>query len=54
MESDEQIEQTRKTGTDSQVESRWWLGRRGIGQKEKGFMDMDHSVVIAGEHKGTK
>ena len=33
-----------------------WLGVKGLSKKEKGLMDMDKSVVIAGggECKGTK
>ena len=54
MESNEQTELTRKTETESQIDSRMTaIGGRGYGveglsQKEKGLMDMDNSVVIAG------
>ena len=45
-------------GTDSEVESRMtasaggWLGVEGLSKKEKGFLDIDNSVVIAGGEKG--
>ena len=56
MESNEQTELTNKTETDSISESRiaakvGWeerLGDGGIEQKEKGLVDIDNSVVIAG------
>ena len=54
MESSEQSESIRKMGTDSQVENRMTAnsgGRervKGLSKKEKGLMDMDSSVVIAG------
>ena len=52
MESNEQTELTNKKETVSQMENRWQvdggaLEGGGIEKKEKGFMDMDNSVVIA-------
>ena len=46
MESNEQTEQTRKVGTDSDGEQ---LVRRvdGLSKKEKGVMDTENSMMIA-------
>ena len=52
VESNEQTEQTSKTETDSQTDSASESGRgkgmEGLSKKEKGLMDMDNSVVVAG------
>ena len=53
VESNEQSELIRKMGTDSQMESRMkarGAGERveGLSKKEKGLMDMENSVVMAG------
>ena len=53
MEFNEQIELTQKMRTDSQMENRMTVGGAEVGmegwrKKEKGPMDTDHSVVIAG------
>ena len=53
MESNEEIELTRKMGTDSKIESRMTAsGQRemmGIEKKEKGLMHMDLSLIHISE-----
>ena len=59
MESKQQTELTSKTETDSELENRMTassglgacLGGVGIEQKEKELMDMDNSLVFAGERE---
>ena len=55
MESNEQTELTtqRQTQTE-QVDSYDGVGVEELSRKEKGLMDMDNSVVIAGGSKGSK
>ena len=62
VESNEQNELTKKMGTDPQMDRNMTasrggrLGVEGLSKKEKGLMDMDNSMVIAGGRgcKGTK
>ena len=55
VESNEQTELTtqRQTQTE-QVDSYDGVGVEELSRKEKGLMDMDNSVVIAGGSKGSK
>ena len=60
MESNEQTEQAKQRQNQIwRADDSYWLGElreQGLNKKEKGFMDMDNSVVIAGGrgYKGTK
>ena len=60
MESNEHTELTRKMGTDSEMENRMTASRgepegvEGLSKKEKGLMDVDNCVVIAGEEGGIR